>query len=183
MNTFQDDLVRAVDYHGHLCAGQIIGVRMARLGLKLLGITDASAERDLIVYVEADRCIADAVGVITGCKLGRRRLKWKDYGKSAATFLHLGIDKAVRVAAGKKFFPGEGVDLIEYFHAIPDEEFFTTAWVKVNIKPEDLPGKPSVKEECRKCGEAVMDNRHVVNSDGVILCKHCAGFGYYTVIS
>lgn len=180
MNTFEQDLSEAVAYHGHLCAGQIIGVRMARLGLKLMGIPDAKAERDLIVYVEADRCIADAVGQITNCKIGRRRLKWMDFGKSAASFLHLVSKKAVRIAAGKKFFPQPGVDIKEFFAAIPDEELFTVQWVDIDIKPEDVPGKPTVKAECEECGEMVMDNRHV-SKNGRNLCKHCAGHGYYTV--
>ena len=180
MRTFDEDLKRAVEYHGHLCAGQIIGVRMARLGLKLLDIADATSERDLIAYVEADRCIADAVGMITNCKLGRRRLKWMDYGKSAATFLHIGKNKAVRVASGKRFKPGEGDDLIEFYGKITDEELFNCAWVTVDIKPEDLPGRPTVSVICDMCGELVMDNRHI-EKDGKKLCKSCAYGGYYKV--
>ena len=180
MASFEEDLEKAVAYHGHLCAGQIIGVRMARLGLKLMNIADPSAERDLIVYVEADRCVADAVGTITTCKMGRRRLKWMDYGKSAATFLNIATDKAVRIAAGKKFAP-EGADIKEFFASIPDEVFFKVEWVKVNYKPEDLPGKPLVKAICEGCDESVMDGRHVVK-DGKTLCKSCAEGGYYRVI-
>ena len=178
MRTFDEDLKAALEYHGHLCAGQIIGVRMARVGLKMLEIADALAEKDLIVYVEADRCIADAVGVVTGCKLGRRRLKLMDYGKSAATFLHTGKNKAVRIASGKRFKPGENEDLVEFYNKIKDEELFNCAWVTVDIKPEDLPGKPTVSETCETCGEMVMDNRHV-EKEGKKMCKSCAYGGYY----
>ncbi|MBR2696208.1 MAG: hypothetical protein IKE48_01740 [Parasporobacterium sp.] len=38
MRTFREDVERAVSYHGHLCSGQCIGVKMARLGLKTLGL-------------------------------------------------------------------------------------------------------------------------------------------------
>ncbi|MEG1585083.1 MAG: FmdE family protein, partial [Anaerovorax sp.] len=72
MISFHEDLERAVKYHGHLCSGQVLGVRMARMGMRLLGIEDPDNFRDLIAYVETDRCIADAVGTVTGCKLGRR---------------------------------------------------------------------------------------------------------------
>ncbi len=181
MNSFAEDLKAAVDYHGHLCAGQIIGVRLTRLGMKLLGIEDPHTERDLIAYVEADRCVADAVGVVTGCKLGRRRLKWMDFGKSAATFLDLGKDKAVRISSARKFKPAEGEDLVKFYDTIPDDELFSAEWVRVNVKPEDLPGKPSVKEVCSVCGEIVMDNRHVIK-DGKVMCKSCAGQNYYTVV-
>lgn len=31
MNTFEQDLQEAVAFHGHLCGGQMSGVRMARV--------------------------------------------------------------------------------------------------------------------------------------------------------
>ena len=178
MRTFNEDLNAAVEYHGHLCAGQIIGVRMARFALKLLDIPDAAEENDLIVYVEIDRCIADAVGVVTRCKLGRRRLKWMDYGKSAATFLHIVKNKAVRIASGKRFSPAENEDLVDFYNKISDEELFNYAWVTVDIKPEELPGKPIVSVTCGQCGEKVMDNRHI-EKEGGVFCKSCAYDGYY----
>ena len=79
MTSFDEDLKRAVDYHGHICAGQIIGVRMARLGLSLLNIDEPNTYRDLIVFIETDRCLADAIGTVTNCKIGRRRLKVYDF--------------------------------------------------------------------------------------------------------
>jgi formylmethanofuran dehydrogenase subunit E len=36
--TFMELLDRAAAFHGHLCSGQIVGVRLAMLGLRLLGI-------------------------------------------------------------------------------------------------------------------------------------------------
>ncbi|MBA2732326.1 MAG: formylmethanofuran dehydrogenase subunit E family protein, partial [Acidobacteria bacterium] len=77
--------------HGHLCAGQLLGVRMALLGCRLTGIIDPRGEdrKKLIVWVEIDRCMADAVGAVTGVRLGKRSLKFFDYGKVAATFLNI----------------------------------------------------------------------------------------------
>src|SRR5579864_2836872 len=87
--------------HGHLCAGQILGLRMALYGVRLLGMEDpAGADRKrLITFVEIDRCATDAIAVVTGCRLGKRALKFRDFGKVAATFCDLRDDRAVRVVA------------------------------------------------------------------------------------
>src|ERR1043166_5011668 len=94
-----EELARAA--HGHLCAGQILGLRMALCGLRLLELDDPTGKhrKRLITYVEIDRCMTDAVGVVTGCRLGKRALKFRDFGKAAATFCDLEAQRAVRVAA------------------------------------------------------------------------------------
>ena len=182
MKTFSEDLREAVEYHGHLCTGQIIGVRMARMALRLFGIDDPDNFRDLVVYVECDRCLTDAIGTVTGCKLGKRNLKWMDYGKSAATFLNIKTNEAIRISSGAKIHVPEDVDLIEYFDTITDEDMFRVTRVKVNYKPEDLPGKPSGSLVCLKCGEWISDGRQVVQN-GTSMCKPCAVGGYYEEIS
>ena len=182
MNTFQQDLDEAVEYHGHLCSGQITGVRMARMALGILGIDDPKAFRDLVVYVECDRCLTDAIGTVTGCKLGRRNLKWMDYGKSAATFLNTRTGEAIRLFSKRRDKPQEGADLVEFFSAIPDEDMFIVSRVKVHYSPDDLPGKPlSEPIECPICGEKVIDGRQVVK-DGTAMCKACAEGAYYEVL-
>src|SRR5450755_470668 len=87
--------------HGHLCAGQILGLRMALYGVKLLALADpAGADRKrLVTFVEIDRCVTDAIPVVTGCRLGKRALKFRDFGKVAATFCDLRDDRAVRIVA------------------------------------------------------------------------------------
>ena len=178
MNTFQKDLEEAVRYHGHLCSGQIIGVRMARFAMKTLSIDDAKSFRDLIVYVECDRCLTDAIGTVTGCRLGKRNLKWMDYGKPAASFLNLKTGEAVRIYRHKHSFPPESADLIEFFEAVPDEEMFTVTRINIRYRPEDLPGKPLDAMTCPICGEEVIDGRQV-EKDGAFMCKACAGTAYY----
>ncbi|RPF42175.1 formylmethanofuran dehydrogenase subunit E [Hydrogenoanaerobacterium saccharovorans] len=180
MNSFREDLKRAVDYHGHLCSGQVLGVRMARMGLRLLGIDDPLAFRDLIVYVETDRCIADAVGTVTGCKIGRRRLKWMDYGKTAVSFLNLQDGQAVRIYREKLIYPADGEDLVEFYEALSDEELFIAQPIEIPIRPEDMPGKPIMAATCEICGEEVIDGRHI-QVDGHIFCKGCHGGHYYRV--
>src|SRR5512139_3030764 len=102
MENFESLLAASALAHGHLCPGQVVGVRMAILGCRLIGMDNpASPEqiKKLIVYVEMDRCAADAVAHVTGAKLGRRSLKFVDYGIMAATFLNLETGKAFRVVS------------------------------------------------------------------------------------
>ena len=105
MKSLDEYLELSAQAHGHLCAGQILGVRLAMLGLRELGIDDPAAERKrLMTYVEIDRCVTDAVAVVANCRLGKRALKFRDWGKVAATFVDLQTGRAIRIAA--KLKPG-----------------------------------------------------------------------------
>lgn len=178
MNTFEQDLKLATTYHGHLCSGQILGVRMARLGCKLLGIDDPKSFRDLIVYIECDRCLTDAIGSVTGCKLGKRTLKWKDFGKSAATFLNLQTQKAYRIYKKTHKRAPQNSNLVEFFNTIPDEEMFSFKEVKVIYNDGDLPGKPVEAVFCSICKEEVTDRKHYILNEKPV-CKYCYGDNYY----
>src|SRR5512145_3034275 len=94
---FEALLSESARIHGHLCAGQVLGVRMSMLGLREIGIGDpkGSDRKSLVVFVEMDRCATDAVQSVTGCSLGKRSMKFMDYGKMAATFLNLRTQMAV----------------------------------------------------------------------------------------
>ncbi|MGD9321818.1 MAG: FmdE family protein, partial [Desulfobacteraceae bacterium] len=58
MQDFETLLKGSAVVHGHLCPGQVVGVRMAMLGCSLIGL-DEPRTRDqtkkMIVYVEMDR--------------------------------------------------------------------------------------------------------------------------------
>src|SRR5208282_4449057 len=150
MKTLNEYLELAAVAHGHICAGQVLGVRLAMLGLRELGITDPIAERKrLVTYVEIDRCVTDAVALVANCRLGKRALKFRDWGKVAATFCDLQTGRAVRIAAkesskqaAKAMFPelpkDEGQQ--KAYARLVDDVLFTKEWVKVEIHPEDLPG-------------------------------------------
>src|SRR6267378_7801846 len=101
MKTLQEYLEDAAVAHGHLCAGQVLGVRMAMLGLKKLGLEDPQGKdrKRIVTFVEIDRCATDAIMVVTGCRLGKRALKFRDWGKMAATFIDVSTGKAIRIAA------------------------------------------------------------------------------------
>src|SRR5512138_2224400 len=101
MKSLDEYLREAEQAHGHLCAGQVLGVRMAMLGLQKLGIEDPRGKdrKRLVTFVEIDRCMTDAVALVTGCRLGKRALKFRDWGKVAATFVDQQSGRAVRIAA------------------------------------------------------------------------------------
>src|SRR5579872_7193041 len=101
MKSLDEYEVLAEQAHGHMCAGQILGLRMAIYGMKLLGIDDPTGEdrKRLVTFIEIDRCATDAIPIVTGCRLGKRALKFRDFGKAAATFCDLKDDRAVRVVA------------------------------------------------------------------------------------
>src|SRR4030067_3517032 len=98
---FEELLNESAKTHGHLCPGQVLGVRMSMLGLGEIGIEDPKGKdrKNLIVFVEMDRCATDAVQSVTGCSLGHRTMKFMDYGKMAATFVNLKTARAVRIIA------------------------------------------------------------------------------------
>jgi len=186
-------LETSVKTHGHLCPGQVLGVRMSLLGLRLIGIDDPRGKdrKDLIVFVEIDRCATDAVQSVTGCSLGKRSLKFMDYGKMAATFLRLSSGHAVRIVAreesreiAKRLFPhveGKYNAQTEAYKVMPDEDLFTTEEVIIELAPEEMPGKPLQRVTCTVCGEAVQDMREVIRN-GTAHCRPCATNGYYRAI-
>jgi formylmethanofuran dehydrogenase subunit E len=177
--------------HGHLCAGQILGLRMALYGINLLGLSDpAGADRKrLVTFVEIDRCMTDAIPVVTGCRLGKRALKFRDFGKVAATFCDLREDRAVRVLArerakerARELYPeieNKNRQQMRAYRHLPDVELFDVRWVRVTLCPEDLPGYRAPRPVCAQCGEAVSFRREVVR-EGRTLCRACAGERYYT---
>ena len=191
---FETLLEEAVAFHGHLCAGQVIGVRIAMLGLRELGLTDPRGldRKKLIVFVEIDRCATDAIMIVTGCRVGRRSMKIIDNGKMAATFINIETGRAVRIVslrdARKKAaarYPelNEGAAQIQAYLEMADKDLFSVQDVSVVLNPEDLPGRPLRQAQCSICGETVLDMRDV-QQDGKTLCRTCAtGNTFYTVQS
>jgi formylmethanofuran dehydrogenase subunit E len=188
MKTLAEYLALAAQTHGHLCAGQVLGVRLAMLGLRELGIDDPVAERKRIVtYVEIDRCVTDAVALVAHCRLGKRALKFRDWGKVAATFVDLKTGRAVRIAAkesskqsAREKFPDLEKEAAQQkaYAALPDDVLFDKQWVKVEVPPEDLPGFKGPRVVCAVCGEGINFRREVV-VDGRTLCRACSGERYY----
>ena len=191
MNSLDDYLHEAEIAHGHLCAGQVLGVRMAMAGLSRLGIAEprGADRKRLVTYVEIDRCATDAVMVVTGCRLGKRALKFRDWGKMAATFVDLHSGRAIRVAAkesskdaAKRLHPeveSKNQQQMLAYREMPDDQLFEFQDVRVEVKPEDLPGYKGERIVCAKCGEGINFHREV-ERDTKTLCRACAGESYYT---
>jgi formylmethanofuran dehydrogenase subunit E len=193
MRSFDEYLLDAEKAHGHLCAGQVLGVRLAMLGLAKLGVDDPHGKdrKRLVTFVEIDRCATDAVAVVTGCRLGKRALKFRDWGKVAATFVDVNTGKAIRIAAkesskalAKQMHP-EIVDKNQQqmlaYREITDDDLFTLQWVKVNLPPEEFPGYKGERVVCEACGEGINFCREVRTAEKV-LCRACAGESYYEII-
>src|SRR5229473_4250623 len=146
--------------HGHMCAGQVLGLRMALYGMSLLGIEDPEGRdrKRLVTFVEIDRCATDAVPIVTGCRLGKRALKFRDFGKVAATFCDLKEDRAVRVVAretskqlARELYPeiaDKNQQQMRAYREMPDEDLFSIQWVRVALGPEEFPGYRGERRVC-----------------------------------
>lgn len=182
--------VEAAQAHGHLCAGQILGLRMAIHGVSLLGLEDPAGvdRKRLVTFVEIDRCATDAIPIVTGCRLGKRALKFRDFGKVAATFCDLQNDRAVRVVAresakqlARELHPeiaNTNQQQMLAYRQMPDEQLFQSQWVRVAIGPEEMPGYKAARVICDLCGEGISFKREVVR-EGRTVCRACAGERYY----
>jgi formylmethanofuran dehydrogenase subunit E len=192
LETLEKYMQSAEVLHGHMCAGQILGLRMAIHGLRLLGLDDplGGHRKRLVTFVEIDRCATDAISVVTGCRLGKRALKFRDFGKMAATFHDLETGRSVRVAAleaskqiARELFPeieNKNKQQMAAYRVLPDQELFSVQWVEVHVPAEDLPGYKGPRVACARCGEGINFSRHV-DAGEETLCRSCAGERYYEV--
>ncbi len=192
MESFESLLEESAKTHGHLCPGQIVGVRMAMLGCRLIGLDNPKSReqiKKLLVYVEMDRCTADAVAYVTGVKLGRRSLKFMDYGIMAATFINLTTDKSYRIISTEEsrdlsdiYAPevdGKSQRQLLAYKRMPDSVLFRVQKVHVNISEYDLPGPTKQKITCSQCGQVIRDGREIEKNDQA-LCKPCSGNCYFS---
>lgn len=165
---------------------------MAMRGLRELGFDEpAKFRKRLVTFVEIDRCATDAVSLVTGCRLGKRSLKFVDYGKVAATFVDLETRHAVRVVArddsrakAKSMFPEIGEESkrqLEAYKVMDEAELFVVEQVEVTLSAADLPGRPRSRVACDQCGEGINDGRER-RVNGRTLCRSCAGEGYFRKI-
>lgn len=186
MKSFEEYLLLAGD-GGHPRPGIILGIRMAMLGLREIALENADDHHDLIVFVETDRCLPDAVELVTGCRLGNRRLKFQDMGKMAATFLNTATNHSIRVVAREtanqramEMFPHldkeEALD--KAYCAISDDELFNRKPVRIELRKEDLPGFQGSRVPCAKCSESIAFARQITVGQQA-LCRACAGQSYY----
>ncbi len=191
MKSFQTLLEGSAKAHGHLCPGQVVGVRMAMLGCDLIGLDDPQnlpQIKKLIVYVEIDRCATDAISYVTGVKLGRRSLKFVDNGIMAATFVNIETGHAFRIVSTESsreraalYVPhveNQHMAQLKAYKRMSNDELFHVQEVKVNVPYCDMPGPTKFKTVCADCGIVVRDKREVLKNSRV-LCRSCAFGAYY----
>lgn len=195
MENFETLLKGSSKAHGHLCPGQVVGVRMAMEGCRLIGLDnprELPQIKKLIVYVEMDRCATDAIGFVTGVRLGRRSLKFVDNGIMAATFVNLETGKAFRIVSTEKarelvqdYAPQiadkREQELIAY-KKMDIEDLFDIEEVKVDVPACDMPGPTRFKQTCAVCGQVVRDKKEVFKNDK-IQCRPCALGTYYQPVT
>ncbi|MDT5271325.1 MAG: hypothetical protein QOH49_3511 [Acidobacteriota bacterium] len=193
LKDFDSLLAECGNLHGHICPGQVLGVRMAVLGCHLTGIEDPHGvdRKKLFVWVEIDRCVTDAITAVTGVRLGRRTLKFLDYGKVAATFLNLSENLAFRIVA--KDESREVADAL--FPQIEDKKerqmvtyreadtsvLFKVESVRLELDDFEMPGRPRRRITCAQCSEGINDGRDLVNAMNRRVCRSCAFGGYYQI--
>jgi formylmethanofuran dehydrogenase subunit E len=175
--------------HSHLCPRQVLGVRMGLAGLALFDIPRPNTKKHLLVISETDGCFVDGIEAATGATVGHRTLRILDYGKVAATFVDTRSAQAFRLAPcldirlrARDYSPGETrhyfTQLLGY-QVMPDHELFTCTQVMLNQPLEAILSQPGMRVSCAYCGEEIINERQV-SLGGVLLCRTCAGEGYYT---
>jgi formylmethanofuran dehydrogenase subunit E len=197
-------LQRAAELRGHLCLGLPLGLKMAQMGLQLLNLTEAEKKENLVVFVENDKCPADAIQIATGCSAGSRKLKMMYYGKSAATFVDATTGKGYRVVAKKGLMApalelavkdgiikaGEKVEelsklerkvMMNAFMKMTPEELFDFQAVRITWDSPLLSSRMEPRRFCSKCGEEIMSGMGVVQGDKT-LCRACLRGPYYQII-
>jgi len=192
MDNFHSLLESSAAEHGHLCPGQVVGVRMAMLGCRLIGMDQPKRIdqiKKLLIYVEMDRCTADAVAHVTGVRLGRRSLKFVDYGIMAATFMNLEAGESYRVISTEAArdlaqvyapeFATRSQRQIAAYQRMPDNVLFRVQEVRVTIDEFDLPGPTRRKVACSRCGQLIRDAREMI-LEGRPVCKPCTDQSYFT---
>jgi len=191
MKDFEILLKGSASAHGHLCPGQVVGVRMAMEGCRLIGLDNPSELpqiKKLIVYVEMDRCATDAISFVTGARLGRRSLKFVDNGIMAATFVNLETKKAVRIVSkesarnlAENYTPeisNQRQQQLQAYKKMNIADLFDIEEVRVDVPACDMPGPTRFKQTCSNCGQVVRDKKEVMKNDK-ILCRPCALGTYY----
>jgi formylmethanofuran dehydrogenase subunit E len=184
----EDFLAASATSHRHLCPRQVLGVRMGIYAATLLQVPYPQQNKRLYTFVETDGCFADGIAVSTGCTLGHRTLRLMDYGKVAATFIDTQTNQALRIR------PALDIRLqanylihnartrwhaqLAGYQIIPIEELFDVQNVRLTISLSALVSRPGVRVTCHLCQEEIINEREII-FENKVLCRACAGTGYY----
>lgn len=188
MTKLQNLLAKSAERHNRLCPRQVLGVRMGLLAGKILDLELPQTDKSLFAIVECDGCGAGGIEVATGCTLDHRTLRVVDFGKLAATFIHMGTRQAVRIfpkpgcrEAALQYIHGGSnpwESQLEAYQNMPDEDLLSFQPVQLTISLEKMISKPGLRVNCDACGEEITNEREIIRQDAV-LCRSCAGDRYY----
>ena len=178
--------------HHHLCPRQVLGVRMGLWAGQVLGLDIPQTDKRLVTIVETDGCAADGIAVATNCWVGRRTLRIKDYGKVAATFVDTLTGRAVRIVPraqarglARAFAPEARsrweAQLLGY-QRMPAEDLLSVQPVQLNTPIERIISRAGQRVTCASCDEEIMNEREIIQ-EGMVLCRHCAGPSYYSIVA
>jgi len=181
-------------FHGHLCPGLAVGIRVAQIALREIG--PHSADEEIVAIVETDMCGVDAIQYLTGCTFGKGNMIHLDYGKNAFTFVRRSDGKAIRIvlrhdALGEPKPERESmVARVRSGQAAPEEIAQYQALRSERLEqilhaPEERlfevrPVQPRVPRQarvldsvlCDECGEMTMETR-TRRFQGRMLCIPC----------
>lgn len=175
--------------HTHLCPRQILGVRIGLKGIAELDLrADEIARKRLLVIAETDGCFIDGLIAATGCEFGHRTLRVEDYGKIAATFIDTKTERCLRIAPAldvrekaSAYAPDEPRHYfaqMKAYQIMPNDEILSVREVFLKQPVTKIVSRPGVRVNCELCGEEIINEREI-SHNGNILCRACAGQGYY----
>lgn len=188
MKTLDEVLAESSARHKHLCPRQVLGARMATYASELLDLDIPRSDKRLLVIAETDGCAVDGLIAATSCRVGSRTLRILDFGKVAATFTDTRNEASIRIlprrdvrSIASDYAPNaknKWEAMLFGYQAMPLAELFAVEAVCLNDSVAKIVSKPGKKATCEVCGEEIINGREVTN-DGQILCRPCAGEGYY----
>ena len=175
--------------HRHLCPRQVLGARMALYAGEVLDLDLPRTDKRLLVIAETDGCTVDGLIAATNCRVGSRTLRILDFGKVAATFTDTHTEKSVRIVPKRKarsiaheYMPtakNKWEAMLIGYQIVPATELFDTQQVKLNMSISQITSRPGAKAICESCDEEIINGREEIRF-GKILCRSCAGDGYYS---
>ncbi len=183
-----------IAFHGHVCPGVAIGIRVAEAALQHVG--RARQDEEVVAVCETDNCAVDAIQYLVGCTLGKGNLIVQPHGRNRFTFARRADGHAVRITvhAAKRRSSAQDEALIARVRggrAVDDDrERFDALWRRraddilaaalhdivdvVVLQDYVLPPRATIEPSltCSRCGLATMASR-TREVDGEIICDAC----------
>ncbi|MEW5829018.1 MAG: FmdE family protein [Chloroflexota bacterium] len=191
MRCLAEILEESSSRHKHLCPRQVLGARMGLYAAELLSLDLPHKGKGLLVIAETDGCAVDGLIAATGCHVGGRTLRIRDFGKVAATFVVTCSESAIRLVPRPEtrslawsYAPearNRWEAMLLGYQVIPASLLFHVQTVRLTTPLAEIVSKPGRKAECDLCREEIINGREVIRGSST-LCASCAGESYYEVL-